>query len=131
MPPEQIDCLALGNSYTIGEKVPPSLSWPNQLVKQLALEGIETAAPRIIAETGWTTTDLLCALDAAPLPDSFDLVSLLIGVNNQYQGLDLKSYRIEFVELLQRAVAYARQDPGTCPGALDPRLGPDALCLRS
>jgi lysophospholipase L1-like esterase len=82
------------------------------LVKQLSTHGIKVFPPRIIAETGWTTADLLSALDAAPPPASYNLVSLLIGVNNQYQGLDLKSYRGEFVELLQRAIGYARQDSG-------------------
>jgi len=110
MSPDQINFLALGDSYTIGEKAPPSLRWPNQLVKQLSSHGIEVAVPRTIAETGWTTADLLDALDAAPLPASYDLVSLLIGVNNQYEGLDLQSYRIEFSELLHRAISYAGQD---------------------
>jgi lysophospholipase L1-like esterase len=82
------------------------------LSKRLSSERIEVATPRIIAETGWTTADLLSALENTPLLNSYDLVSLLIGVNNQYQDLGLQSYQSEFGELLQRTIGYAGQDSG-------------------
>lgn len=95
--------LALGDSYTIGEAVPQSESFPFQLTSELTQRGILLMEPRVIAVTGWTTSDLLRAVRAADLNERFDLVTLLIGVNNQYQGLPADDYRKEFVELLDIA----------------------------
>ncbi|MGZ8869297.1 MAG: SGNH/GDSL hydrolase family protein [Thermoanaerobaculia bacterium] len=98
--------LALGDSYTIGEAVPPAERWPALLAERLAL-----SEPQIIARTGWTTEELSAALDDAKPAGPFDLVSLLIGVNNQYRGGDAESYRAEFADLLRRAIGFAGEKP--------------------
>jgi lysophospholipase L1-like esterase len=94
--------LALGDSYTIGESVPASERFPVQLARALNL-----GEPQIIARTGWTTDELNAAIDAANVQGPFDLVTLLIGVNNQYRGRDAEQYRGEFAALLQRAIGFA------------------------
>ncbi|MBU6248581.1 MAG: SGNH/GDSL hydrolase family protein [Xanthomonadaceae bacterium] len=99
--------LALGDSYTIGEGVPEAGRWPVQLVAHLAAAGIPVEAPRIVAVTGWTTDELAAGMDAAALVPGWDLVTLLVGVNNQYRGRDEDEYRQEFAGLLARAVALA------------------------
>jgi lysophospholipase L1-like esterase len=100
--------LALGDSYTIGEGVAPEGRWPAQLVAALRAAGLAIDDPRIIATTGWTTDELSAALDAAePLAADWDMVSLLIGVNNQYRGRDADDYAREFAALLERAIGYA------------------------
>lgn len=104
--------LALGDSYTIGESVPAAGSWPMQLAVALRGRGVALADPRIIATTGWTTDELSAAMDAAGPLGKHALVSLLIGVNNQYRGRNLGEYRIEFAELLDRAIALAGDRPG-------------------
>ena len=104
--------LALGDSYTIGESVPESERWPVQLVGLLQARGIAVAEPLVIARTGWTTGQLSAALDSAGLQSQFDLVSLLIGVNNQYRGLEPGEYRVELAALLDRAIGYAGGRPG-------------------
>ena len=78
--------LALGDSYTIGEGVAPAGRWPMQLATALRRDGIALADPRTIATTGWTTDELAAAMDAAEPLGSWEFVSLLIGVNNQYRG---------------------------------------------
>ena len=103
--------LALGDSYTIGEAVPEAERWPVQLAALLKQEGIEVAAPRIIARTGWTTAELRQAIGAEQLPSTFDMVSLLIGVNNQYRGQSVDQYRQEFRQLLQMATGFAKGNP--------------------
>ena len=103
--------LALGDSYTIGEGVAEADRWPMQLVRQLREAGITLDDPRIIATTGWTTDELSAALDAVePLGKDWALVSLLIGVNNQYRGRPVDDYVPEFTALLDRAIAYAGGD---------------------
>ncbi|HEY0743856.1 MAG TPA: SGNH/GDSL hydrolase family protein [Chryseosolibacter sp.] len=102
--------LALGDSYTIGESVAEDQRWPIQLVKQLKARGKNFDAPQIIATTGWRTDDLKEAIIAANPPKDFDMVSLLIGVNNQYQGKSVESYAPEFEELLKMAIAFAGGD---------------------
>jgi lysophospholipase L1-like esterase len=97
--------LALGDSYTIGEGVAEDERWPVQLAAQLREAGVEMAEPVIIARTGWTTGNLLSAIEHKGELGTFDLVSLLIGVNNQYQGLSLEAYRAEFKELLGIAIS--------------------------
>jgi lysophospholipase L1-like esterase len=99
--------LALGDSYTIGEGVAASASWPPQLARDLRSEHIALADPRIIATTGWTTDELDAALDAAQPLDQFDFISLLIGANNQYRGRSVDNYRHEFAALLERAIGLA------------------------
>ena len=103
--------LALGDSYTIGESVPAEDRWPMQLHELLRARGIRLGAPQIIARTGWTTDELGAALDAAPPQGGNALVTLLIGVNNQYRGRSVDDYRPEFTALLTRAIAWADQRP--------------------
>ena len=99
--------LALGDSYTIGESVPMEGRWPVQLAAALRDEGVPLADPVILATTGWTTDELSAAMDDAAFAPPYGLVSLLIGVNNQYRGRGVDDYRAEFHRLLQRAIALA------------------------
>jgi lysophospholipase L1-like esterase len=99
--------LALGDSYTIGEGVADADRWPNQLKAMLDAKGLSVDAPEIVAKTGWTTDELSAAMDAHAFKPPYALVTLLIGVNNQYRGRDLDNYRAEFEALLKRAVALA------------------------
>ena len=99
--------LALGDSYTIGESVAQNESFPHQYVTKLKLQGLNVANPKIIAKTGWTTDELQAAIKAENLTQKFDIVTLLIGVNNQYRGYSKITYRKEFKELLQTALGYA------------------------
>lgn len=103
--------LALGDSYSIGEGVAAAGRWPVQLAARLRQEGVALGAPTIIATTGWTTDELAVAMDGAEFHPPYDVVSLLIGVNNQYRGRDADNYRDEFRQLLQRAIALAGQRP--------------------
>lgn len=102
--------LALGDSYTIGESVPEGERFPNQLAGLLAQEGFP-ADVKIIARTGWTTSELWDGIQKESLNSPYDLVSLLIGVNNQYRGYSSDEYREEFRFLLQKAIEYAGGDP--------------------
>jgi lysophospholipase L1-like esterase len=99
--------LALGDSYTIGEAVAPRECWPAQLARALQRCGVASGEPQIIARTGWTTSELNQALDAAAPTAHRQLVTLQIGVNNQYRGESLDAYRSEFSALLARAVVLA------------------------
>jgi lysophospholipase L1-like esterase len=99
--------LALGDSYTIGESVAQHESWPFQLINRLNQMGLRFLPPRIIATTGWRTDDLEKAINAANLQPPFHYVSLLIGVNNQYQGKPLAEYEIGFQKLLNTAIGLA------------------------
>jgi lysophospholipase L1-like esterase len=103
--------LALGDSYTIGEGVAPGERWPLQLAARLRGEGIDVADPRIVAATGWTSDELSAAMDAAAFVPPYALVTLLVGVNNQYRGRPLDEYRTQFHALLQRAVKLAGGNP--------------------
>ncbi len=98
--------LALGDSYTIGESVPEHERWPNQLADRLRGRGYELDVA-ILARTGWTTGELTDAMRAASLAGGYALVSLLIGVNNQYRGLSLDAYRVEFSSLLEQSLHLA------------------------
>lgn len=99
--------LALGDSYTIGEGVEAAGRWPHQLARALRAEGIALDDPQTIARTGWTTDELDAAIDAAAPAGPFDLVSLLIGVNNQYRGRSVADYAGQFADLLARATGFA------------------------
>jgi len=103
--------LALGDSYTIGELVPEAENFPNQVASMLRQQGIAMADPRIIAKTGWTTDELeqgiRSANDNEPLFSQYDMVTLLIGVNDQYRGRTAENYREGFVGLLEKALKYA------------------------
>ena len=99
--------LALGDSYTIGEGVAESERWPTQLVESLRARGVRIQDPQIIARTGWTTDELDAAIDAADPRGPYELVTLLIGVNDQYRGRTAEQYREPFRKLLQRAIRFA------------------------
>jgi lysophospholipase L1-like esterase len=103
--------LALGDSYTIGEDVPAQARWPVQLVENLRRQGIAIDDPQIVAVTGWTTDELSAGMEQAALASGYDLVTLLIGVNNQYRGRPAQEYREQFRALLLRAVALADRRP--------------------
>jgi lysophospholipase L1-like esterase len=99
--------LALGDSYTIGEGVAAEGTWPVQLARRLRADGIAIDDPVVIAKTGWSTDELIVAMDTAALAPPYALVTLLIGVNNQYRGRDIDNYREELAMLLRRAHALA------------------------
>jgi lysophospholipase L1-like esterase len=103
--------LALGDSYTIGESVDSAERWPVQLSRHMRERGIPLSDPLIIAQTGWTTDELEEGILTAALSGPYDLVSLLIGVNNQYRGRELEEYRVQIRALLDRAVALAGERP--------------------
>ncbi|MCA9920083.1 MAG: SGNH/GDSL hydrolase family protein [Anaerolineales bacterium] len=103
--------LALGDSYTIGESVAVDERWPVQLVAALRAQGMAIGDPEIIAKTGWTTAELAEGIAQAQPQGPYDLVSLLIGVNNQYRGLSQEQYRDEFVGLLETAVTLTNNNP--------------------
>lgn len=106
---EKVKFLALGDSYTIGQNVLEAERWPVQFIDRLKIDkGLACDAPRIIATTGWRTDQLKAAiLQASIKPGTYNLVSLLIGVNNQYQGKSTEVYTTEFEELLQMAITLA------------------------
>lgn len=102
--------LALGDSYTFGESVTSIERWPIRLKTKLEdLLNIEIQT-QIIAQTGWTTDELMAGINAQALPDTFDLVSILIGVNNQYRNRTVASFIPDYIMLLDRAIAYAQGD---------------------
>lgn len=102
--------LALGDSYTIGESVAVPMRWPMQLAEGLREEGIAIEEPRIIARTGWTTGELLEAMEIQLNNEKFDLVSVSIGVNNQFRGLSPKDYENDLHEIFRRALQHS--EPG-------------------
>lgn len=100
-------CLALGDSYTIGEAVAAHERWPAVLAQRLRHGGTPIDEPQIVAVTGWATDELAQGMDAAVLLPPYDLVTLQIGVNNQYRGRPADDYRAQFAGLLERAIALA------------------------
>lgn len=105
---KKISILALGDSYTIGESVTKSERWPVQLAAQLNSLDFNVQPPDIIAVTGWTTDELLTGIDTSSiLKKRYDLVTVLIGVNNQYRGRDIANYEQELKLILERAVRLA------------------------
>lgn len=103
-----LNYLALGDSYTIGEMVAADQSYPNQVAALLTKKGRHINPPTIIAKTGWRTDELIQG--SANLAQKFDIVTLLIGVNNQYQHIDTAIYRTEFVQLLKTSIAFAKDN---------------------
>ena len=99
--------LALGDSYTIGESVPVYQSFPYQTVQLLRKNGMAVHAAEIVAKTGWTTDELMAGIDKTLFEKEYDIVTLLIGVNNQYRGKPADAYAIEFETLLNKAIAFA------------------------
>ena len=105
--------LALGDSYTIGESVPAVAAWPRQLADRLRREGV-VLEPTIVATTAWTSSELVDAFDAAPPTGVFSLVSLQIGVNDQFRGLPLSELSSNVGQLLERV----RKLRGGAPGGI-------------
>jgi lysophospholipase L1-like esterase len=99
--------LALGDSYTIGQSVADTLRFPAQTEKLLSVNGIVMQNPLYIATTGWTTLDLQSGIKGYLLNNNYDVVSLLIGVNDQYHGWDTIDYRAHFTQLLQTSISQA------------------------
>ena len=100
----------MGDSYTIGEQVPFYDNFPNQTVQLLRVhfgQEIQFASAEIIAKTGWTTDELLSQMSQTNFLPKYDVVSLLIGVNNQYRGYSLEVYKTEFTALLHKAIAFS------------------------
>lgn len=112
LPPNPIDTgartyLALGDSYTIGQSVPLADCYPFQVAALLRADHINCKDPEILATTGWTTNALLYALSIKTAAPPYDFVTLLIGVNNQYQGLSLSEYKIQFTTLVKQSIQLA------------------------
>jgi lysophospholipase L1-like esterase len=103
--------LALGDSYTIGEGVAEEMRWPNQLARTLRSQRIAVDEPQLVARTAWTTDELSDAIAAANLSGPFDLVTLMVGVNDQYRSREVQSFAGEYAKLLARAIAFAYDDP--------------------
>ena len=131
---KKLSFLALGDSYTIGEAVPENECWPMQLVEMLNDAGKPFSKPQIIATTGWTSDELIAAIKIENPQGQFDLVSLLIGVNNQYRGYSKEVYANEFEDLLSQAIDFAGKitnhvvvvsipDWGATPFAKDRNIG--------
>jgi lysophospholipase L1-like esterase len=99
--------LALGDSYTIGESVLPSENFPNQTVQLLTQSGYNFKSAEIIAKTGWTTDELQNSINSHTFTPPYDIVTLLIGVNNQYRGRPVDTYKPEFENLLRQAIQFA------------------------
>ena len=101
--------LALGDSYTIGESVIETERWPVQLAEQLRDRNYKVAPPKIIAKTGWTTGDLIRGIEnELSVQRDFDLVSILIGVNNQYQGKLITEYEEDLRSIFRRAINHSK-----------------------
>jgi acyl-CoA thioesterase I len=109
-PIKNLNYLALGDSYTIGQNVCESCRFPVQLQDSIKnyLSLSDNISLKIVAQTGWTTTNLKTAIANENLNATFDLVTLLIGVNNQYQNKPFELYETEFPELLQTAITLAK-----------------------
>jgi acyl-CoA thioesterase I len=102
--------LALGDSYTIGQSVCSTCKFPEQLKDSLIVNLPDTYrfSLQVIAQTGWTTTNLIAAINSQNPTSDFDLVTLLIGVNNQYQNKPFSLYETEFPQLVTKAIAFAK-----------------------
>jgi lysophospholipase L1-like esterase len=111
LPEKPLRYLALGDSYTIGEAVSEEERWPNQLADGLRSQGFEVEDPLIVARSGWATGDLAQGIQQAEISPPYDLVSLLIGANNQFRGYSQETYHQEFASLLEQAVAFAGGRP--------------------
>lgn len=107
---DNLKSLFLGDSYTAGTAVSENLRWPVQLTDRLRACGLPIDAPRLIAGNGWTTADLKEAISSEAPPCIYDLVFLLIGVNNQFSNLPFGQFESEFQELMDRAISFARGD---------------------
>nr|WP_299384107.1 SGNH/GDSL hydrolase family protein [Allomuricauda sp.] len=109
---DSIAYLALGDSYTHGTGELIDNSWPYQMVQRLHKNQVPIKYPVVIAQPGWTTSDLLEAIESQNPKPEYDLVSLQIGVNNQYQRLPIALFKKEFSDLLQQSINFAKGNPG-------------------
>ncbi len=106
---EKFTYLALGDSYTIGQSVAENERWPNQLVDSLNVKGFNVKKPTIIAKTGWRTDDLLNAMSQRlKEEDTYDIVSVLIGVNNQYQKKSILEYEKDLKKVFTEAIKHSK-----------------------
>lgn len=103
----KIKYLALGDSYTIGQGVTIAQNFPNQLVNKLVEDGLVLEELNIIATTGWSTDDLIQNMYRSYLDSNYNLVSVLIGVNNQFRKIDTTLYKNQLIEIIQQAIIYA------------------------
>lgn len=106
-----INYLALGDSYTIGEQVDYADNFPNQLIQLFQTNGYQAELDQLIAVTGWTTDELALAISKKQPSFDHDLVTLLIGVNNQYRGRSIEEYSWQFYSLLCQAILFAKSIP--------------------
>lgn len=104
---ESMSYLALGDSYTIGESVPTTTNFPYQLADSISKSGKAYVSPVIIARTGWRTDQLIEAIESAHLKNEYDLVTLLIGVNNEFQGRSIGEYENDFKLLCKKSIELA------------------------
>lgn len=111
-PPQLYNILSLGDSYTIGQSVCETCRYPEQLRDSLIpkFNSQDTFNLKVIAQTGWTTTNLISAINVEDLTSDYDLVTLLIGVNNQFQGRPFETFEVEFNELVETSIAKAKGD---------------------
>lgn len=107
---QTVKYLALGDSYTQGESVCESCSFPMQLMERIAKEEKVKVVTEVIAETGWTSSDLINGLRLKSPGNDYDLVTILIGANDQYQAKDATAYEMDLSNLLLKAVQYAGGD---------------------
>lgn len=129
IPLKAISYLAIGDSYTFGTGALPEFSFPNQLCQRLhSEESINIEKPEIIAREGWTTDELLQAIEEANPSNNHDLVSLLIGANNQYRGYPKEQYSREFRQLLKKAIELGNGDPSRVFVVAIPDFGATPFC---
>jgi lysophospholipase L1-like esterase len=102
--------MALGDSYTVGQSVADADRWTDQLTDSLLSHGLNLETS-ILARTGWTSAELLIAMDSYSYDREYDFVSLLIGVNNQFRGNQISEFEMDLNELIDRAIALANHDP--------------------
>lgn len=105
--PDNIKYLALGDSYTIGENIEIKDRWPNQLSRRLEESYNYSVETQIIAKTGYTTNELIEKINKTTINNDYDYVSLLIGVNNQYRGLDISVFKKGLDALIDKSINFA------------------------
>ena len=105
---DSVTYLALGDSYTFGVGAAQNQSFPDVLTTQLTGAGYRAAAPVVIAQTGWTAADLLAGITASAVTNKFDIVTLMIGVNDQNTGTSTETYATELDQLISQAIVYAK-----------------------
>lgn len=110
VPTSSTHFLALGDSYTIGEGVSASERWPEKLLEDLKNRGLILDSLQIVAQTGWTTDELLLGVLESPVLPAYDLVTVMVGVNNQYRGRSLENFRNELAILLEKSIDYAGKE---------------------